>query len=77
MKLLFKNSGITMPIAAAIGLTASIPQANAHPNIINFEAEDLGQDASRRYNPDDSALVQMRRAQGNPFPYFDSLIHLQ
>ncbi len=38
------------------------------PNVIIFMADDLGQDAVRLYNPDDSELVQARRDLGNQFP---------
>ena len=43
-------------------------QINKQPNVIIFMADDLGQDATALYNPDDSELVQMRRDLGNQFP---------
>jgi len=54
--------------AVALGLAIQAPDASATPNIIIFEADDLGQDTTRLYSPDDSELVQMRRDSGNPFP---------
>lgn len=47
---------------------AASNQENNKPNVIIFLADDLGQDATSLYNPDDSELVQMRRDMGNPFP---------
>jgi arylsulfatase A-like enzyme len=57
-----------LPCAVALGLALQAPDASAQPNVIIFMADDLGQDATRLYNPDDSELVQMRRDLGNPFP---------
>ena len=54
--------------AVALGLAIQTPDASAKPNAIIFMADDLGQDATRLYNPDDSELVEQRRALGNPFP---------
>lgn len=71
----FKEKHKIQAVIFMIVLLVSLPalthannEQQKQPNVIIFMADDLGQDATALYNPDDSELVEMRRQLGNAFP---------
>jgi arylsulfatase A-like enzyme len=68
MKMLIQLGVLAVALTFGLAANAHSPWYQPKPNVIIFMADDLGQDATRLYNPDDSELVAQRRAAGNPFP---------